>query len=124
MSKIEKIAIRRSEILAEMARIDRMRRGGLSKQYFKTMEKGRKVTRGPYYVLQCSLNGKNCCERVSADAMEAVESDIGGYERFRQLANEFIEITEEMTLEDDEINDSKKNGRKSLRRSSVRPKRS
>lgn len=122
MSHLEKLAVRRSEILAEMAKIDRMRRGGLSKQYFKTLEKGRSVTRGPYYVLQCSLNGKNCCERVSVNHVEAVESAIGGYERFRQLANEFIEITEELTLEKEGELDSKKNEMKSRRRSFGRRK--
>jgi len=112
MPHIEKLVVRRSEILAEMAKIDRMRRGGLSRQYFKTIEKGRKVTRGPYHVLQCSLNGKNCCERVPAHEVEAVESAIGGCERFRQLANEFIEITEQMTLEEEGIEGSKKKRRR------------
>jgi hypothetical protein len=35
-----------------MAKIYRMERGRLSKQFFKTKEHGRSVTRGPYYVLQ------------------------------------------------------------------------
>lgn len=124
MSLLKKSAVRRNEILSEMAKIDRMRRGGLSRQYFKTVEKGRTITRGPYYVLQCSLNGKNCCERVSVGDVEAVEAAVGGYERFRQLANEFIEITEQMTLQEDELGDFKKNGRKLRRRSFVKPKHS
>ena len=122
MARIEKLAIRRTEILDEMAKIDCMRRGGLSKQYFKTVEKGRAVARGPYYVLQCSLNGKNCCERVSSNNVEAVQSAIGGYERFRQLANEFIEITEELTLQQEGDHDSKKNEKRSPKKSFVRRK--
>ena len=124
MSSLEKLTLRRSEILAEMAQIDRMRRGGLSKQYFKTIEKGRKITRGPYYVLQCSLHGKNCCERVSADEVEDIESAVAGYEHFRQLANEFIEITEAFTLEREGSLDSKKNGKKLRRQSWMRRKHS
>ena len=124
MARIEKLAIRRTEILDEMAKIDCMRRGGLSKQYFKTIEKGRKVTRGPYYVLQCSLNGKNCSERVSSDEVEDIQSAVAGYERFRQLAKEFIEITEELTLEREGDLDSKKNERRFGKRSFVRRKHS
>lgn len=115
---------RRSQILAEMAKIDRIRRGSLSKQYFKTVEKGHKITRGPYYVLQCSLNGKNCCERVAAKDVALVEGSVVGYERFRQLAKEFIEITEEMTLAAEGDVDSKKNGRRSSRVATRKPRRS
>src|SRR3989338_4366793 len=122
MLSLKEIALRRTEILNEMAEIDRMRRGGLSKQYFKTIEKGQKITRGPYYVLQCSLNGKNYCERVSADDVEAVESAIGGYEHFRRLADEFIEITEELTLKQEGDFDGKKKEKRLGRRSFGRPK--
>lgn len=124
MFHLKELTNRRSEILAEMAKIDRMRRGSLSKQYFKTVEKGRKVTRGPYYVLQCSLNGKNCCERVAAKEVESVEGAVAGYERFRQLAKEFIEITEELTLASEGDGDSKKNERWLSKVATKRPKRS
>jgi len=115
---------RKTEILQEMAEIDRMQRGRLSEQFFKRTKDGREVTLGPYYVLQRWGEGKNVSRRVPAPEVDAVQSAIDGYERFEKLATEFVEITEAMTREADLAPDAKKNATKSARRSSRKPKRS
>jgi hypothetical protein len=113
---------RRDEILQEMAEIDRMQRGSLSEQFFKRMKEGREVIHGPYYVLQHWVKGKHCSQRVSAKDVEPVRSAIEGRERFEKLAQEFLEITEQMTCKSGQNQDAKKNATKSAKRTSKKPK--
>jgi hypothetical protein len=90
---------RREAILREMGAIDRMCRGHLSEQFFKAKQGGKTVRRGPYFVLQRWLGGKNLCERVAADQVEPVRQGVEGYKRFRQLADEFVDVGEAITLQ-------------------------
>jgi hypothetical protein len=113
---------RREQILQEMAEIDRMQRGTLSEQFFKRKKAGVEVTHGPYYVLQQWINRKHCSQRVPAKDVLSVRGGIEGRERFERLAQEFIEITERLTRECDGNQDAKKNGTKSAKRNSGKPK--
>lgn len=45
----------RTALLDQMAALDRMERGRLSEQFLHGLKEGRKVTWGPYYVLQRRL---------------------------------------------------------------------
>jgi hypothetical protein len=99
---------RREQILQEMAAIDRLRRGHLSEQFFKTKRQGKTVRQGPYYVLQRWFQGKNLCERIPADQVEPVRQGVQGYKRFRQLAQEFAALSEELTLLADRLPEAKK----------------
>ena len=90
---------RREQILQEMGSIDRVCRGHLSEQFFKSTQGGKTVQRGPYYVLQRWFRGKNLCERVAADEVEPVRRGVEGYKRFRQLADEFVDVSEQITLQ-------------------------
>ena len=90
---------RREQILQEMGAIDRICRGHLSEQFFKSTQGNRTVRRGPYYVLQRWFRGKNLCERVSPDQLDPVRQGVEGYKRFRQLADEFVDVCEEITLQ-------------------------
>lgn len=113
---------RRDEILQEMAEIDRMQRGTLSEQFFKQTKDGREVIHGPYYVLQHWVKGKHCSQRVPVKNLAPVRSAIEGRERFEKLAQEFVEITERLTKELEQDQDSKKNEKKPATRSSKKPK--
>ena len=90
---------RREQILQEMGAIDRVCRGHLSEQFFKSTQQGKTVRRGPYYVLQRWFRGKNLCERVAADQLEPIRRGVEGYKRFRQLADEFVDVCEQITLQ-------------------------
>lgn len=90
---------RREQILQEMGAIDRMCRGHLSEQFFKSARGGKTVRQGPYYVLQRWFRGKNLCERIAADQLEPVRQGVEGYKRFRQLADEFVDLSEQITLQ-------------------------
>jgi len=90
---------RREQILQEMGAIDRVCRGHLSQQFFKSTQGGKTVRRGPYYVLQRWFRGKNLCERIAADQVGPVRQGVEGYKRFRQLADEFVDVCEQITLQ-------------------------
>jgi len=98
-SQLRQLQLRREQILQEMGEIDQICRGHLSEQYFKSKQGGKTVRRGPYYVLQRWFKGKNLCERVSAEQLEPVRQGVDGYKRFRQLADEFVDVCEQITLE-------------------------
>lgn len=90
---------RREQILQEMGAIDRLCRGHLSQQFFKSTRGGKTIRQGPYYVLQRWFRGKNLCERIPADQVEPVRQGVEGYQRFRQLADEFVDLSEQITLQ-------------------------
>jgi len=58
---------RRDQILQQMKAIDRLRRGSLSRQFFKNPHSTSQARQGPYYVLQGYIQGQKFSERVSAD---------------------------------------------------------
>jgi len=90
---------RREQILQDMGAIDRVCRGHLSEQFFKSKQGTKTVRRGPYYILQRWFRGKNLCERVAPDQLEPVRQGVEGYKRFRQLAEEFVDVCEQITLQ-------------------------
>jgi hypothetical protein len=97
--ELTQLQARREEILHEMGAIDRICRGHVSEQFFKSTRRGKPCRRGPYYVLQRWFRGKNLCERVSAEQLEPVRQGVAGYKRFRQLADEFVDVSEQITLQ-------------------------
>jgi len=90
---------RREQILQEMGAIDRVCRGHLSEQFFQATRGRKTIRRGPYYVLQRWFRGKNLCERVAADQLEPIRQGVEGYKRFRRLADEFVDVCEQITLQ-------------------------
>lgn len=104
---------RRQQILDEMAKLDRLQRGYLSEQFFTRKKGGKTIRYGPYYVLQHILKGHKISQRVRAEEVTQVQAQISAWKRFEALAEEFVEVTEQMSLEAKADNDSKKNGRRS-----------
>ena len=107
-SNLSDLQHRREQILQEMATIDRLRRGHLSQQFFQSTRQDKPCRQGPYYVLQRWFEGKNLCERVPADQVQTVRQGVEGYQRFQQLAQEFAAVSEEITLQADQIPEVKK----------------
>ena len=115
--ELTQLQARREEILHEMGAIDRICRGHVSEQFFKAQRGGKPLRRGPYYVLQRWFRGKNLCERVSAEQLEPVRQGVAGYKRFRQLADEFVDLSEQMTLQTGQLPAVKKKRPRRLARS-------
>ena len=87
---------RREQILQQMGAIDRLRRGSLSRQFFKQHRAGSKNPQGPYYVLQGYIQGQKFSERVPAEQAPQIEPLVANYKRFRELINEWVDLAVEL----------------------------
>jgi hypothetical protein len=102
----------REQILQEIQSIDRLRRGTLSEQFFLKRRKGKTIRQGPYYVLQCYLKGSKCSERIPAQQAEQARADVANYQRFHELADQFVQITDRITRLENGQADAKKNSKR------------
>jgi hypothetical protein len=108
---------RRDQILQQMKAIDRLRRGSLSRQFFKKPGSASQTPQGPYYVLQGYIQGQKFSERISADQAPQIEPLVANYKRFEKLAEEFVSVTDQLTRLSQAAPDAKKNSRRSSARS-------
>jgi hypothetical protein len=108
LSELEK---RREHILQQIQAIDRLRRGSLSRQFFKRPRTGSKAPQGPYYVLQGYIQGQKFSERVPAGQAQQVEPLVANYKRFEELAEEFVTVTDQITRLSQGAPEAKKNSR-------------
>ena len=103
---------RQAEILEEMGRITRMRRGHLTEQYNRKRSlDGTERRWGPYYTLQAWVGGKNRSERVPAEVAPQVRQDLQNYAKFAELCERYVEVAEGIAQA--EVADSKKKPRRS-----------
>ena len=109
----------REEILEKIGKIERMRQGTISEQYYGTGEK----QQGPYYVLQGYVGGKHWSKRIPRDRVEQVKADLEAGVHFKDLCQQFADLTEEATVMMDKPA-SKKNSRRRNRSVTAKPKRS
>jgi hypothetical protein len=97
----------RDHILDQMRALDQMRRGSLSRQFFDSPKSEASATQGPYFVLQGYLQGRKFSKRIAAEKAAEVETQVANYKRFQELADQFVTVTEQITLQ--AVPDSKKN---------------
>jgi hypothetical protein len=106
---IQALRSQRDAVLERMKQIDHLRRGSLSRQFFKTRRGGKTVQSGPYFVLQCSFKGKKCSQRIPASQAQEVEKHVENFRIFNGLADEFITLSDQITQLECSADDSKKN---------------
>ena len=113
----------RDRVLHDMQAIDRLRRGCLSKQFFKAAP-GQKAKCGPYFVLQGFFRGKKFSHRIPAEQAAQVQEQVENYRRFQTLAEEYVTLSDEITRLESQVSESKKNSsrRNSPTSSSRKPK--
>ena len=99
----------RQTLVQQMQSIDRLRRGSLSKQFFKPHPPGQTTPRGPYFVLQGFFHGQKFSQRIPQDQAAQVEQDVENYRRFQGLAEDFVTVSDQITRLQDQRPDSKKN---------------
>lgn len=114
LSQLEK---RREQVLQQIQAIDRLRRGSLSRQFFKRSGADSKTQQGPYYVLQGYVQGQKFSERVPAQQAQEIEPLVANYKRFEQLAEEFVTVTDQITRLSQSAPEAKKNSRRRSGRS-------
>jgi len=108
-----------AQILQEMGRISRMRRGHLTEQYNrKQAADGTERRWGPYYTLQAWVSGKNRSVRIPAELAAQVRQDLQNYHAFAGLCDRYVEISEGVAQA--ETADSKKNSKRFRRPSAER----
>jgi hypothetical protein len=101
---------RRDDLLEEMRNIRRVKRGQLTQQTLtRTAADGSQQQRGPYYTLQAWKNGKNHSQRVAEEHLPAVREAVEGYQKIKQLSEEFAEVTETLTELNGPLLPAKKN---------------
>ena len=107
---------RREQILQQIKAIDRLRRGSLSRQFFKKPRSGSQAQQGPYYVLQGYIQGQKFSERVPAEQAAHIEPLVANYQRFEELAEEFVSVTDQLARLSQAAPEAKKNSRRNLGR--------
>ena len=115
---------KRTVLLQNLQATDRLRRGSLSKQFFKAPP-GQPGRRGPYFVLQGFFHGKKFSERVPAEQAPQVQEQVDNYRRFQTLAEEYVTLSDEITRREAPAADRKKKDssrRNSPTNSSRKPK--
>jgi hypothetical protein len=119
---IAQLQERREQILQQIQAIDRLRRGSLSRQFFRKRRAHSKTPQGPYYVLQGYVQGQKFSQRVPAEQATQIEPLVANYKRFEELAEEFVTVTDQLTRLSQESPDAKKNSKsKSGRNASGKP---
>ena len=115
---------RRQDILQEIASIRSLKRGQLTEQRpSRKAADGSMQKRGPYYIVQRWIDGRNCSQRVPAERLAEVREAIGGYQKLKALVEEFAELTETLTERSGPLLPAKKNSsRQRVRRSSPKPR--
>ena len=88
---------RKDQILQEMAGIERMEKGRLTAEFRESTQDGKVVKRGPYYKHQCWDQGHNLSRRVPAKDAPDLQEAVEGYHHFKQLSEEYADLTIEMT---------------------------
>lgn len=116
-TSLSQLQQRREQILQQIQAIDRLRRGSLSRQFFKGTRADSKTQQGPYYVLQGYVQGQKFSERVPAQHAQEIQPLVANYKRFEQLAEEFVTVTDQITRLSQGAPEAKKNSRRRSSRS-------
>jgi hypothetical protein len=100
---------RRRDILAELAGLDRIRRGTVTEQFFETAgRQGRRVRRGPYPLYTFKRGGRTVSRRISAELAVAYRAQIAAGVRFQDLTRELMELGETLCDRDLQAGTEKK----------------
>lgn len=111
----------RESILQQIAHIDSMIRGHLSKQTLPPKRAASSPAYGPYYTLQRHENGANNCQRIGPEELEFIAEGVLGHARFMELTRRYAQLTEQLTWERQSAQVKKKFRRFSRRTSRKRP---
>ena len=84
---------KKAELLLQMGQIQHIIRGKVTSQSFAS--KGH--SQGPYFTLQRWVQGKNKSQRIPSNSLPMIQEAVSGYERFQQLAAQFINLVESQT---------------------------
>jgi cell division protein YceG involved in septum cleavage len=92
---------RRRDILAELAILERIRRGSVTEQYVEaTGRRGRQTRRGPYPLYSFKTGGRTVSRRLQSGDAAVYREQIAAGRRFQQLTRELMELGEALCDQD------------------------
>jgi hypothetical protein len=97
MPMLSKLRQARQKILAQMALLEEMRRGSVTRQFLKVKLKRQSepVLSGPYALFTCKKNGRTVGRRLhDLEEMRRLEHQVENYHIFQQLCRRLVEIGE------------------------------
>lgn len=99
MTPIERLRMRRNELLAELAALECLRRGSIVQQYVRALKKdGSPVTRGPYPLYSFKDKGKTVSRRLKTPLqVEECRRDIEAFRRFQKVVEQLRVLGEELS---------------------------
>ena len=101
MSATVSIDQRRRDILAELAGLDRIRRGSVTEQYVEASgQRGRTLRRGPYPLYSFKTRGRTVSRRIRAEQATVYREQIAAGRRFQELTHELMELGEALCEQD------------------------
>lgn len=117
MTQMERLRIRRNEILKEISALEQIRRGSVVEQVVKTVKAdGSIVRRGPYALYSYKEKKKTVSRRVSnPELVKVYREQINAFRRFQELNTELTSIGEKISDMVISGEDGKKNSRSRYR---------
>jgi len=104
MSQLPKLRKIRLEILSHIASLEQMRRGSVTRQFFKTKRKLMNVPLliGPYALYTYKIGRKTFGRRLhDPEQIRRLEEQVGNYHVFRRLCRQLLEVAEQICDEKD-----------------------
>jgi len=104
MSQLPKLRKIRQDILGHIAAIEEMRRGSVTRQFFKTKRKRLNITVliGPYVLYTYKKGGKTFGRRLrDLEEIRRLEERVENYHVFRRLCRELVDVCEQICDEKD-----------------------
>jgi hypothetical protein len=104
MSKLPKLSKQRQEILGHIGSIEEMRRGSVTRQFFRVKRSGpaEPVLTGPYPLYTYKRKGKTVGRRLrDPEEVLRLENQVENYHVFRKLCSELVDVSEQICDERD-----------------------
>lgn len=103
MNELKKLLTRRDDIFAEIGNIESLLRGKITTSTpVRKKDDGSTYQAGPYYKLQSWQGGKNVTRYLPPEDYPATKEYVDNYQAFKNLCDEFAEVTEQITILQDE----------------------
>ncbi len=99
MTQLERLRLRRNEILKEISSLEQIRRGSVVEQFIETVKAdGSVVRRGPYALYSHKEKKKTVSRRVSdPELVKVYRQQINAFRRFQELNAELTSIGEKIS---------------------------
>jgi len=117
MTQLERLRLRRNEILKEIADLEQIRRGSVVEQFVETVKAdGSRIRRGPYALYSYKEKKKTVSRRVSnPELVKVYREQINSFRRFQELNMELTSVGEKISDMVISEEDNKKNSRNRYR---------